>query len=120
MRDEQERSGAPQGDAPGDAPGDTAGWSSGDRRPAGATQQENEDAVAFGRKFGLGCFTFIIGGFSGGMVAVLVGRVIEGLRKAPSCEGLPVCNWYVYVAVGGLLGALSLPVLVLGRLTRKR
>jgi len=99
---------------------DDAGWGSGKGRGApGPTAQENEDAIAFGRKFGLGCFTFVIGGFSGGMVAVLLGQIIDGLRKAPGCEGLPVCNWHLYVGVGGLIGALSLPSLVLRRLTKK-
>jgi hypothetical protein len=99
---------------------DDAGWGSGKGRSvAGPTAQENEDAIAFGRKFGLGCFTFVIGGFSGGMVAVLLGQIIDGLRKAPGCEGLPVCNWHLYVGVGGLIGALSLPALVLRRLTKK-
>ena len=53
------------------------------------------------------------------MVAVLIGKVIEGARKAPSCEGLPICNWYVYAAVGAALGAVSLPVLVLRRMRRR-
>lgn len=97
-----------------------AGWSAGGAEGRVPTAAENEAAIALGRKFGLGCFTFVIGGFSGGMVAVLIGRIIDGLRKAPSCEGLPVCNWYVYVGVGGLLGAISLPYLVLRRLTRKK
>lgn len=99
-----------------------AGWSSRSERDgntAARQTQANEDAIAFGRKFGLGCFTFIIGGFSGGMVAVLVGMAIEAARKAPKCEGLPVCNWYVYVGIGGVLGALSLPALVLNRLRRR-
>lgn len=86
----------------------------------GVTPQANEDAIAFGRKFGLGCFTFVIGFFSGGMVAVLLGRLVAGLRKAPSCEGLPLCDWYVYVGIGGVLGAITLPILVLRRLTGKR
>lgn len=80
----------------------------------------NDDAIAFGRKFGLGCFTFVIGFFSGGMVAVLLGRIVAGLRQAPSCEGLPLCDWWVYVGVGGLIGAISLPILVLRRLTGKK
>lgn len=109
-----------------DTRGDDAGWDSGkgrqgeERRVPGPSAQENEEAIAFGRKFGLGCFTMVIGGFSGGMTAVLVGKIIAGLRNAPGCEGLPVCNWHVYVGVGGLIGALSLPWLVLNRLGRKR
>ncbi len=101
---------------------DSGGWS-GERAPerAGASGRalENEEAIAFGRKFGLGCFMFVIGGFSGGMVAVLLGMGIEGLRRSPKCEGLPVCNWYVYVAIGAAIGALSLPALVLNRLRRR-
>lgn len=101
---------------------DSGGWSGGRNgaaNDASRRAQDNEDAIAFGRKFGLGCFTFIIGGFSGGMVAVLLGMGIEGLRRSPRCEGLPVCNWYVYVAIGAAIGALSLPALVLNRLRRR-
>lgn len=85
-----------------------------------ASDEASDEAIAFGRKFGLGCFTFVIGFFSGGMVAVLLGRIMAGLRKAPSCDGLPLCNWWVYVGIGGLVGAISLPTLVLRRLSGKR
>ena len=95
-----------------------AGWSSGKGRLPSAA--ENEEAIAFGRKFGLGCFTFIIGFFSGGMVAVLIGRMVAFFTKAPSCEGLPICNWWLYVGIGGVLGAVSLPTLVLRRLSSKQ
>jgi hypothetical protein len=53
------------------------------------------------------------------MVAVLIGRIVEGLRQSPSCEGLPVCNWTSYALVGGVLGAVTLPVLALRRLRRR-
>lgn len=112
MRDANgESDGTPGPDGAGDA-----GWSA--RKAAAApSARENEEAIAFGRKFGLGCFTFVIGAFSGGMVAVLVGRIVAALTKAPACEGLPICNWYVYAGVGALLGAVSLPVLVLRRVS---
>ena len=80
---------------------------------------DDEAAIALGRSVGLGCFTAVIGFFSGGMVAVLAGRILDWFRKAPACEGLPVCNWYVYVGIGGILGALSLPTLVLRRLRQR-
>lgn len=102
-----------------DASSADAGWSSGSKGRT-PSQRENDEAVDFGRKFGLGCFTFIVGFFSGGMVAVLIGRMVAFFTKAPSCEGLPVCNWYLYVGIGGVLGAVSLPTLVLRRLTKKR
>ena len=53
------------------------------------------------------------------MVAVLIGRMVEGLRQSPSCQGLPICNWTSYALVGAVLGAVTLPVLVLMRLRRR-
>jgi len=76
-----------------------------------------EDRTA--RNIGVGCFTTFVGFWSGGMVAVLIGRIVEGLRQSPSCEGLPICNWTSYALVGGVLGAVTLPVLVLRRLRRR-
>ena len=76
-----------------------------------------EDRTA--RNIGVGCFTTFVGFWSGGMVAVLIGRIVEGLRQSPSCEGLPVCNWTSYALVGGVLGAVTLPVLALRRLRRR-
>jgi hypothetical protein len=111
----------PERDADGgNTPSSEGGWSGGGAAGRVPSQSENEAAIAVGRKFGLGCFTFVIGGFSGGMVAVLIGQIVDGLRKAPGCDGLPVCNWYLYVGMGGLFGAISLPYLVLRRLTRQR
>jgi hypothetical protein len=76
-----------------------------------------EDRTA--RNLGVGCFSTFIGLWSGAMVAVLIGKFVEGVRGAPSCEGLPICNWHVYAAVGAAVGAISLPVLVLARLRRR-
>ena len=53
------------------------------------------------------------------MVAVLIGKIVEGVRGVPSCEGLPLCNWHVYAAVGAVVGATSLPLLVLTRIRRR-
>jgi len=80
-------------------------------------QQATENRTA--RNIGVGCFTTFIGLWSGAMVAVLIGKIVEGVRGAPTCEGLPMCNWYVYAVVGAVVGALSLPLLVLTRLRRR-
>lgn len=77
-----------------------------------------EETIAFGRRVGIGCFTVFVGSWSGAMVGVLLGKAIEAARRAPSCEGLPTCNWYWYAGVGALVGALSLPSLVFWRLRR--
>lgn len=79
----------------------------------------SETDLKLGRNVGVGCFATFVGVWSGGMVGVLVGRIIEGLKRAPSCEGLPTCNWYVYAGIGALIGAVTLPTLVLMRLRRR-
>jgi hypothetical protein len=64
----------------------------------------------------IGCFMAFIGFFSGGMVGVLISKGVAFLTRAPSCDGIPTCNWYIYMAVGGAIGAISLPWLVVGAL----
>jgi len=88
-----------------------------DEGPREARQGDVEDRTA--RNIGVGCFTTFIGLWSGGMVAVMIGKVVEGVRGAPSCVGLPLCNWHVYAGVGAAVGAISLPLLVLMRLRRR-
>jgi hypothetical protein len=83
-------------------------------RPGKSGLPDAEDRTA--RNIGVGCF---IGLWSGAMVAVLVGKIVEGLRGSPSCEGLPLCNWHVYAGAGALIGATTLPLLVLRRLRRR-
>jgi hypothetical protein len=88
----------------------------GDER-GGAGPGPQEDLLA--RNIGVGCFTTFVGFWSGGMIAVLVGKMVEAIRRSPGCEGLPICNWYVYAGVGAALGAISLPILALRRLRRR-
>ncbi|HYW30757.1 MAG TPA: hypothetical protein VE869_04555 [Gemmatimonas sp.] len=76
----------------------------------------SEDRV--GRNIGVGCFTFFIGGVSGGMTGVLIGKLVSFFTRAPACEGVPLCNWYVFAGYGALVGALSLPVFAIWRLRR--
>jgi hypothetical protein len=76
------------------------------------------DIVA--RNIGVGCITTVAGFFSGGMVAVLVGKFVGSLQRCEPPEGLPACNWWVYAGIGALLGAVTLPVLALRRLNRGR
>jgi uncharacterized membrane protein len=68
-----------------------------------------------GRNLFIGCFMTPLGLMSGAMVGVLVSKIVAYLTGAPSCEGIPTCNWYVYAGWGALVG-LTLPALVLRRL----
>jgi hypothetical protein len=69
-----------------------------------------------GRVLAIGCFMAWIGAFSGAMIAVLVSKAVAWFGKMPSCEGIPSCDWYIYAAVGGALGAITLPWLVVSAL----
>jgi hypothetical protein len=72
------------------------------------------------RNIGVGCVTTFAGFFSGGMIAVLVAKIVGSVQGCQPTEGLPACNWWVYAGIGAVIGALTLPVLVLVRLNRRR
>ncbi len=72
------------------------------------------------RTAAIGCFMAPLGFFSGGMVGTLLSKVIAYVTHAPACDGIPACDWYVYMLVGGALGALSLPLLVMRALRSPR
>ena len=70
------------------------------------------------RQVAIGCFMAWIGAFSGGMVGVLVSKGVAFLTKAPRCEGIPTCDWHIYMLGGAAVGAISLPWLVVSALRR--
>lgn len=82
----------------------------------GASPPERGDVVA--RNIGVGCITTVAGFFSGGMIAVLVGKFVGSVQRCQPPQGLPACNWWVYAGIGALIGAISLPFLALRRLNR--
>jgi hypothetical protein len=80
---------------------------------------ELERGEIIARNVGVGCITTVAGFFSGGMIAVLIGKFVGSAQGCQPPEGLPACNWWMYAGVGALLGAVTLPVLALRRLNRK-
>jgi hypothetical protein len=72
------------------------------------------------RNIGVGCMTTVAGFFSGGMIAVLVAKFVGSMQGCKPPQGLPACNWWVYAGIGAVVGALTLPVLALRRLSRPR
>lgn len=90
--------------------------------PAGPpnTPGSSDEEIARGRRIGVGCFATFVGFWSGGMIAVLIGTTMGKARGCTAIEGTSVCDdWYLYAAAGMILGAVTLPVLVLRRLSRK-
>jgi hypothetical protein len=65
---------------------------------------------------GVGCLMTFLGAISCAMVGVLVSVMVGFLTRAPRCEGIPSCNWHLYAFGGAVVGAISLPMLVLNRL----
>jgi hypothetical protein len=65
------------------------------------------------RKVAIGCFTSWLGFVSGAMVAALLSKFTTFLTRAGECDGIPSCNWYIWAGIGGLIGAVTLPLLVL-------
>jgi MFS family permease len=70
------------------------------------------------RYVGVGCVTAMAGLFSGGMVGVLVAKMVGSFRGCKPEAELPACDWHVYAGIGMLIGLLTLPVLALSRLRR--
>ena len=83
-----------------------------------APPPDREGVVA--RNIGVGCVTTVAGFFSGGMIAVLVAKFVGSMQGCKPPEGLPACNWWVYAAIGAVVGAVTLPVAALSRLSRPR
>ncbi len=51
-----------------------------------------------------------------------LGQVAKGVTIGTRCqplEGLPACDWHIFAGWGALIGALTLPTLVLWRLRRR-
>jgi hypothetical protein len=67
----------------------------------------------------VGCLTIFVGFFGGGMIAVLIGRGVDAATRCVPSEGLPICgNWAMYAGIGGAIGAVFLPAVVLVKLLR--
>ena len=71
------------------------------------------------RNIGVGCVTAVAGFFSGGMVGVFFAKIIGSIQRCEPPEGVPACNWPLYAVIGMGVGVLTLPSLVLWRMTRK-
>ncbi len=65
---------------------------------------------------GVGCLTAPIGFFGGGMIAVLIAKLVSSIQNCTAPEGLPACNTFEFLVPGALIGLVGLPLLSVWRL----
>jgi hypothetical protein len=71
--------------------------------------------------FGIGCLTAVAGFAGGGMIAVLIAKLVGALTKcAADAETGAPCSWTTYWFRGALLGMAALPAIALWRFRRGR
>ncbi len=77
-----------------------------------------DDENRWSRRVGVGCVTSVAGFFSGGMIGVMLAKIVGSIRGCNPGPELPACDWHVYAGIGMLIGVVTLPVLALNRLRR--
>jgi hypothetical protein len=71
--------------------------------------------------FAVGCFTAIGGFAGGGMIAVLIAKIVGAATRcsAEAETGAP-CHWFTYWFYGAVIGTVLLPVIAISLLRRGR
>jgi len=70
---------------------------------------------------GVGCFSLLVGFGGGGMIAVLVAKIIGGVMHcAADAETGAPCNWFTFAVRGAIVGAVLVPVISLWLFRRGR
>lgn len=85
-----------------------------------AGEPDERDRVSTGALVGAGCFSAVAGFFGGGMMAVLVAKIVGSYQGCKPPEGIPACNWGQYALVGMIAGVVIVPLVSIIRLTSRR
>lgn len=78
------------------------------------------DRVPAGALVGVGCLTAMSGFFGGGMIAVLIAKLVGFFTKCQATDGTPACNWLMFALIGGAIGLIVLPTISIWRLKGRR
>ena len=83
---------------------------------------QGEPAAGRARDYlGVGCLTVAAGFAGGGMISVLIAKVVGAATKCVSdAETGAPCNWFTYAVFGAIIGAVALPILSIWSLRRSR
>ncbi|HWH50532.1 MAG TPA: hypothetical protein VN651_03245 [Gemmatimonadaceae bacterium] len=86
-----------------------------------ATAQGDPPAGRARDYLGVGCLTTAAGFAGGGMISVLIAKIVGAASKCPSdAETGAPCNWFTYAVFGAIIGAFVLPVVSIWSLRRTR
>ncbi|HEX5971118.1 MAG TPA: hypothetical protein VFY85_04275 [Gemmatimonadaceae bacterium] len=70
---------------------------------------------------GVGCMTAIAGLVAGGMIAVLIAKIVGSLQGCkPDAETGAPCDWATYWTWGARIGLVLLPTVVIMRMRKAR
>jgi hypothetical protein len=71
--------------------------------------------------FGVGCFSTFVGFAGGGMIAVLIAKIVGGLQRcAPDKDTGAPCSWLTYAFFGMVIGTIVVPAVSLWFFRRGR
>lgn len=79
-----------------------------------------DDRIARSTLVGVGCFSAIAGLFGGGMIAVMIAKIVGSARGCQPPADLPACDWASYAFVGMVVGMIGLPLVSVMRLKSRR
>jgi len=81
------------------------------RAAQGQDAREGQTNTARWEYLGVGCFSTFVGFAGGGMIAVLIAKIVGALSRCASEPetGAP-CNWFTYAVFGALIGAVVVPL----------
>jgi MFS family permease len=87
--------------------------------PAGGPQPQAPTSRS--AYFGIGCITAVAGFVGGGMIAVLVAKIVGAFaRCSPDAETGAPCSWTTYWLIGAVAGLVLLPTVTILLFARGR
>src|SRR5262252_3182522 len=85
------------------------GRATGEQQPASERLGGQTDTAKW-EYLGVGCFSAYIGFAGGGMIAVLIAKIVGALSRCETDKetGAP-CNWLTWASYGAIIGFLVVP-----------
>ena len=91
------------------------------RPPAGGAGSPGDPNEGIWPYLGVGCITTVSGFFGGGMIAVLIAKIVGAATSCtPDAETGAPCNWFNFALVGALAGMIMFPAVATFLLRRSR